>query len=1086
MSTGLTNLVFFAKISLQLWGWNHPFLTALFACPIVVSINMDEQFIPPSESIKLTDQKFLSPQRILIVTIISIFLAEIFAMLVVYFLKPTPYWVETLLDASLMVLIILPITYYFSFRTLIAQIDERKRSQALLTQVLETLPVGVWITDETGKVLHGNPAVQEIWAGARYVGMEQYGEYKGWWMESGELIKPEEWAAARAISKGETSLNEEIEIECFDGSHKIILNSAVPILDEVNSVQGVIVVNQDITERKRSELLFKTALEALPVGVWISDETGKITYGNPEGQHIWAGARYVGIEQFGEYKGWWLATGKRIEANEWAVARAIQRGEFSLNEEIEIECFDGTHKIILNSAVPIRNERQHIQGAFIVNQDITSRKQYERQLLATNELLESVFFSIDTHIAYLDRNFNFIRVNDAYARAAQHPTEFFAGKNHFDLYPHAENQAIFQSVVDTGEPYLVFEKPFEYTEFPERGITYWNWSLQPVKGEDGSVQGLVLSLADVTVRKTAEQKLELQNQELIALSEAERKQRQLAEGIAQATLALNESLDMETVLDRIFEIARRIIPFTGANIALVTPDDRLSIVRSWGFEDQPQAHTLLHQTFSVEDFMIIQEIFRTLKPRLIEDTTRDPDWVVLPGLEWVRACVMAPLVQGGQVIGTVSMFGDDTRVFSQEIEDTIMAYAAPAAAAVQNARLFATEQRTRQVAEILRSASLALTQSLDIKVVMERMLEQAQILIPYDVGVVALAGEGHRLTLQAVRGSQAIPAPVELLNHDFISSDYPHIHRVLETHKTFVVPDTAEFPGWTPLLGPYVKNWLGIPLFFAENTLGIFWVIKTKTHFFSEEHASLAEALVSQASVAIQNAWLFDQVRAGHERLQSLSRRLVEVQESERRYIARELHDQTSQALTALKFGLHHLEQDCKSPQALLVHLSELKQLTDDVLEDLHRLAIDLRPASLDHLGLVTALEQLVRTIGDRYHLSMHFKAVGISELDRLPNDVETTMYRIVQEALTNVIRHANASNVDVILELQDGKALVIIEDDGIGFDIHEIQHGHLGILGMEERAQMAGGSLQIESKAGSGTTIVAEVPYDNSYLNRR
>ncbi len=282
------------------------------------------------------------------------------------------------------------------------------------------------------------------------------------------------------------------------------------------------------------------------------------------------------------------------------------------------------------------------------------------------------------------------------------------------------------------------------------------------------------------------------------------------------------------------------------------------------------------------------------------------------------------------------------------------------------------------------------------------------------------------------------------------------------------------------------ENWLGVPLFFAENTLGIFWVIKTESHFFTEEHARLAEALVSQASVAIQNAWLFDQVRAGHERLQSLSRRLVEVQESERRYIARELHDQTSQALTALKFGLHHLEQDFQHPEALLAHLAEMKQLTDEVLEDLHRLAMDLRPASLDHLGLVTALEQLVRTIGDRYHLSMHFKAVGISELDRLPNDVETTLYRIVQEALTNVIRHAKASNVDVILELQDGKALAIIEDDGVGFDIQDIQHGHLGLLGMEERAQMAGGGLQIESKAGGGTTIVAEVPYDNSYLNRR
>jgi len=533
----------------------------------------------PGDSISLLGQKYASPVRILIITVAGIYLAEIFAMFMIWLINPQPYWLETILDATIMVIIVFPIVYYFSFRTLLSQITERKRSESLLSKVLENLPVGVWITGPDGQILHGNKASEQIWTGMRYVGIDQYGEYKGWWLGSGKRIEDGEWAAARAIKLGVSSLNEEVEIECFDGTHKIIQNSAVPIFDEKNAVQGAIIVNQDITERKRSEQLFKTALEALPVGVWIADETGKIVYGNPEGQHIWAGTRYVGIEQFGEYKGWWLATGKRIEANEWAVARAIQHGEVSLNEEIEIECFDGTHKIILNSAVPIRDERQRVQGAFIVNEDITTRKEYERRLVATNELLESVFFSIDTHIAYLDRNFNFIRVNDAYARAAQHPPEFFIGKNHFELYPHAENQAIFQLVVDTGEPYLVFEKPFEYPEFPEKGITYWNWSLQPVKGEGGSVQGLVLSLADVTVRKRAEQKLELQNRELLALSETERNQRQLAEGMAQATLALNETLELEIVLDRIFEQARRIIPFTGANIALVTPDDREDLLR---------------------------------------------------------------------------------------------------------------------------------------------------------------------------------------------------------------------------------------------------------------------------------------------------------------------------------------------------------------------------------------------------------------------------------------------------------------------------------------------------------------------------
>ena len=132
-------------------------------------------------------------------------------------------------------------------------------SHALLEQVLEILPVGVWIMDRSGRIVQGNAAGHKIWAGARYVGTDQFGEYKGWWRRTGKPIEPGEWAAARAISQGETSLNEEIEIECFDGTHKIILNSALPIRNAAGEVIGGIIVNLDITDRIALEEQLRTA-----------------------------------------------------------------------------------------------------------------------------------------------------------------------------------------------------------------------------------------------------------------------------------------------------------------------------------------------------------------------------------------------------------------------------------------------------------------------------------------------------------------------------------------------------------------------------------------------------------------------------------------------------------------------------------------------------------------------------------------------------------------------------------------------------------------------------------------------------------
>lgn len=139
-------------------------------------------------------------------------------------------------------------------------------------------------------------------------------------------------------------------------------------------------MSQDKPDWLQSPELLEQVLASLPVGVWIMDREGRIVHGNPAGQCIWSGARFVGREQFGEYKGWWRDTGKRIEAEEWAAARAIRDGEISIDEEIEIECFDGTRKVILNSALPIRNAAGEVIGGIIVNVDISERVALEERL----------------------------------------------------------------------------------------------------------------------------------------------------------------------------------------------------------------------------------------------------------------------------------------------------------------------------------------------------------------------------------------------------------------------------------------------------------------------------------------------------------------------------------------------------------------------------------------------------------------------------------------------------------------------------------------------------------------------------------
>jgi signal transduction histidine kinase len=209
---------------------------------------------------------------------------------------------------------------------------------------------------------------------------------------------------------------------------------------------------------------------------------------------------------------------------------------------------------------------------------------------------------------------------------------------------------------------------------------------------------------------------------------------------------------------------------------------------------------------------------------------------------------------------------------------------------------------------------------------------------------------------------------------------------------------------------------------------------------------------------------------------------VISAQEEERKRIARELHDEASQALTSLMLGLKHLEEH-SGEEPLQRKAAELRLLVGDTLDLMHDLALELRPTALDDLGLVAALERYVGDYARKHGINVDFHA-GSVQGGRLPPEKETALYRIVQEALANVVKHADARNVSILLEQRDGTAVVIVEDDGKGFDVEAVMRarGHaqrLGLLGMEERASLIGGRLTVESHPGGGTAVFVEIPID-------
>jgi signal transduction histidine kinase len=273
----------------------------------------------------------------------------------------------------------------------------------------------------------------------------------------------------------------------------------------------------------------------------------------------------------------------------------------------------------------------------------------------------------------------------------------------------------------------------------------------------------------------------------------------------------------------------------------------------------------------------------------------------------------------------------------------------------------------------------------------------------------------------------------------------------------------------------YIRNWMGVPLRLGNTIIGLYSLSKAEPNFFTQKHLQLAESLAIQASVAIQNARLFEEVEAGRQQLQGLSHRLVEVQETERRHLARELHDEIGEVLTGLKFSL---EMGAHLPaEAVKGKLDEAQKLVRELMLRIEELSLNLRPAMLDELGLLPTLLWHFERYMTLTQVQVVFKHQGLGK--RFQPDAETAAYRIVQEALTNVARHAQTGEVLVQVEVNQEMVNIQVKDQGAGFDldIALTPRASNGLTGMQERAILAGGYLMIGSAPGRGTHLTAQLP---------
>jgi signal transduction histidine kinase len=530
--------------------------------------------------------------------------------------------------------------------------------------------------------------------------------------------------------------------------------------------------------------------------------------------------------------------------------------------------------------------------------------------------------------------------------------------------------------------------------------------------------------------------------------------------LLDAGIALTSELSLDAVLQKLVETAASLTASRYAALGVIDPTGKeLERFVTFGMDEETQ--TTIGDPPHGRG--ILGVLIRDATPLRLHDLGQDPRSVGFPpGHPPMSSFLGVPILLRGVAFGNLYLTEKEGgRDFTEEEEEVALLLASQAAVAVENARLYESATRWSRQLESLNEIGNALASEVELSGLLELVAARLRELVDARLVLVALP-DGDQLryvTAEGQGGEGLVGLRVEL--------QASKAGRVFLRRRSERVDSMVDDPEADQLTARQIgmNTALFVPLIVRDRAIGLISAVDKQRPDprFSEDDLRLAEAFAARAAIAVD---LSERVT------RDALRRAVEAQELERRRLARELHDEIGQDLTSLLLGLKTIEE-AGDKEELNEATAALRELIVTALQDVRRLAVELRPQALDDFGLVPALERLATTFSEQTGMVVELedRLGGL----RLPSDVETALYRIVQEALTNVVKHAQARHVSILLTWKERRVAAVIEDDGRGFDPRAETEG-LGLLGIRERLDLLGGRLVTEA-TGAGMTLVAEVP---------
>ena len=531
--------------------------------------------------------------------------------------------------------------------------------------------------------------------------------------------------------------------------------------------------------------------------------------------------------------------------------------------------------------------------------------------------------------------------------------------------------------------------------------------------------------------------------------------------------------DKDAVISRLLRVVTTGLGADGGLVAL--PDRKLKVVTFPYRYQLPVSIKKLRAPFSTNTRSLLLKNGRShFISRYPSHSSRLPELVKAGATQLFSH----PLPFRGRVVGAVWVVWRKAgeRPAPQEVKYLeIMSRAI--AAVLETTRLIGEEQKQLAHLQALREIAIKISAELNLDRLLTLIIRKGMELLSLESGGVETWDERRRRYVV----THVVNMPKKLKGL-LIPPDAGITGRIARSRRVSVVEDYRKLPRQVPeIRAQGYTAMIGAPIRVGGMLYGnlILNTCQPGRHFEQGEK-DLFALLAEHASVAVENARLLQARREYESRLHQLSHGIIFAQEEERRRIARELHDDYGQAVTAIKLRLDMLNRKWGKvlPAGLQEEIAQIEQILSDTMREIRQLITDLRPTMLDDLGLIPTLRWRVGRFQEETGIAT--RLVLPKKWDRLSSQLETTIYRVVQEGLNNVARHSAATRAQVRLEKTNGVVSAWVEDNGVGFDVEsameEVKES-VGLMGIEERVTLLGGKAEISSRIGKGTRIWVELP---------